>query len=101
MPRAEAKGPYRPPVESTRLLEKVNTYLKTLDFAYMLRLLEAIMREAAEIRVLRGSDGRPIYRVEVAVSGDISVVRNFESKESAQQFAKGRNRPSAPDRKRP
>jgi hypothetical protein len=49
------------------------------------------MSSPAKIQVLKDAAGAPVYRVALGVGGSVSVVRDFKSKEDAEQFV-------APDR---
>jgi hypothetical protein len=50
------------------------------------RMRERSMPRGVEIRPMQDDHGVTVYRVTVRVGGDLSVVRDFRSKEDAERF---------------
>jgi hypothetical protein len=59
---------------------------------------EAAMPLDVKIQILKDNAGTPVYRVASSVGRNMSVVRDFKSREEAERFATPKSKPSAKGR---
>ena len=57
------------------------------------------MPEALRIQVLQNADGASVYRVTAGVGGNLSIIRDFKTKEDAERFARPQYKGSVRDQK--